>query len=212
VAADAEALVAREDVDAVLVTCPNAFHADVALAALRAGKHVLVEKPMCLTLREADALVAAQERTGLVLQVGYMRRYAEAFAEARRFVAELGEIRLARVRDVLGLNELIGDQATRVVRAAEVAPALAAEAADAQRALLEEAVCEGADDEDFHTYFFLLSLTSHDLSAMRDLLGMPRGVLYAARRDGGVSPFVTAALDFGGFVCHLEAGFGSSRA
>jgi predicted dehydrogenase len=204
---DWRALVAREDVDAVLVAAPNAYHADVALAALAAGKHVLVEKPMCLTPREADALVAAEARSGLVVQVGYMRRCAPAFLEACRIVAALPEIHLARVRNLLGLNELIAEQAARVVRPTDLDAAAAGRAAADQDRALREALGEDADPEARHTYFFLLSLASHDLSAMRDLIGSPRRVLYAARRDGRVGPFITAAFDYGAFVCHYEAGF-----
>ena len=63
----------------MLVANPNAFHAEVTLDAIAAGKHVLVEKPMCITRREADQIIAAQKNSNLVVQVGYMRRYAPAF-------------------------------------------------------------------------------------------------------------------------------------
>jgi predicted dehydrogenase len=199
-------LVGRPDVDAVLVTAPNAYHAEVTLAALEAGHHVLVEKPLCLTRREADAVVAAQERTGLVVQVGYMRRYAAAFLAARARVAEMGTIRLARVRNLLGVNELIADQANALVRPDR--PATDPATAD-QEELVREELGAGASPGERRTYVFLLNLCTHDLSAMRDLLGMPDGLLYATRRDGpaDVGPLVTAAFDYGGFVCHLEAGF-----
>ncbi len=68
---DHAAAVALEEVDAVLVATPDARHSVVALEAIAAGKHVLVEKPLCMTLREADAIAAAQEQAGVVVQVGY---------------------------------------------------------------------------------------------------------------------------------------------
>src|SRR5207247_6364378 len=56
---------AREaDADAVIICIPNHLHAPVTLAALESGKHVLVEKPMALTLADAEAMVAAAERAG----------------------------------------------------------------------------------------------------------------------------------------------------
>ena len=70
----------------VLVANPNAFHAEVTLDAIAAGKHVLVEKPMCVTRREADQIVAAQKKSNVVVQVGYMRRYAPAFLEGCQVV------------------------------------------------------------------------------------------------------------------------------
>lgn len=82
-------LIEQGAVDAVLVANPHAYHAEVVLAAIRAGKHVLVEKPMCLTLREADEIIAAQRETGVTVQVGYMRRYAPAFVQACRLVKEI---------------------------------------------------------------------------------------------------------------------------
>ena len=93
---DYRELVAQADVDAVLIASPNAYHAAVVLDAIAAGKHVLVEKPMCITFREADAIIAAaSERPQVTVQVGYMRRYAPAFVEACRLVSGVGAIRLA---------------------------------------------------------------------------------------------------------------------
>jgi predicted dehydrogenase len=194
-------LLADRELDAVLVAGPHVVHAPIVLAALETGKHVLVEKPMCLTLREADAIVAAQQASGLVVQVGYMRRYATAFLEALREISSLGPIRLARVHDVLGLNELIGEQANHVLR---VGPRIDSPIDAPTAALLEEAAGSSRAGAIYH---FLLTLVSHDLSAMRELLGLPDGVLYAAVREGGESPYVTAAFDYGSFVCHLETGF-----
>jgi predicted dehydrogenase len=78
---DHRELVSSDNVDAVLVANPNAFHAEVTLGAVAAGKHVLVEKPMCVTRREAEQIIAAQENSDLAVQVGYMRRYAPAFLD-----------------------------------------------------------------------------------------------------------------------------------
>src|SRR5438067_13642550 len=71
--ADHRALLDAEVVDAVLVSAPAAAHADVVLGALDAGVHVFVEKPLCITLRDADRIIAARDRTGKVVQVGYMK-------------------------------------------------------------------------------------------------------------------------------------------
>ena len=75
------------DVDAVVIALPHAFLAPTARAALAAGKHVLVEKPMAVNLAEADDVVAAARATGLVLQVGYVHRYRPEAETARRLVA-----------------------------------------------------------------------------------------------------------------------------
>lgn len=200
---DERELLALDDLDAILVANPDAYHATTALAAIAAGKHVLIEKPMCLTLGEADALAAAQARAGVVVQVGYMRRYAPAFVEACRRLPELGPIRLARVHDVLGFNSLFVSETSTVMRGDDVPEGLLAEGKARRERLLDEALGD-APAELRRVYGLLLGLSSHDLSAMRELLGMPRGVLYAAQRQGGL--YLTAAFDYGDYVCQFETG------
>ena len=65
--------------DAVVICSPAGTHAEVVLAALDAGLHVFVEKPMCITLADADAIVGARDRAGQVVQVGYMKRFDPAY-------------------------------------------------------------------------------------------------------------------------------------
>ena len=77
--ADHRALLDAGVVDAVLVAAPAAAHAQVVLAALEAGVHVFVEKPLCITLADADRIIAARDRAGKVVQVGYMKRFDPAW-------------------------------------------------------------------------------------------------------------------------------------
>ena len=72
--ASLEALLERPDVDAVCLCTPSGLHAEQALAAARAGKHVLVEKPMALRLADADAMIAACRDAGVRLGVALQRR------------------------------------------------------------------------------------------------------------------------------------------
>jgi len=198
-----EDLLAQNDIDAVLIANPHAYHAEATLAAIAAGKHVLVEKPMCLTLREADAVIEAQQQGHVTVQVGYMRRYAPAFVEACRMVKELEEIRLARVYDVIGKNELIIDQTSRVVRGSDIPADVIAAGKAMQQALVEEAIGD-APAALQSAYLLMLGLSTHDISAMRELLGRPQRVLYAAQRLQGA--YLSAAFDYGNFVCHYETG------
>lgn len=64
---DYQDLIAQDDVDTALIANPDAYHAKVALAAIAVGKHVLVEKPMCISLREAGEIIAAQRQGGIYL-------------------------------------------------------------------------------------------------------------------------------------------------
>lgn len=78
-------------VDAVVIASPDKFHHPQALAALRRGRHVLVEKPMCRTTGEARELIDAARRAGVVLQAGFVERFNHPFAEAKRRI-DSGEI------------------------------------------------------------------------------------------------------------------------
>lgn len=70
-------------VQAVLIATPARFHTPLAEAAANAGKHVFCEKPMALTIAEADRVIAAAAANGVQLQVGFNRRWDRAFAEGR---------------------------------------------------------------------------------------------------------------------------------
>ncbi len=82
------------DVDAVSVCVPNFQHAEVSIKALEAGKHVLCEKPMSVTLEEAIAMVEAADKAGKILMIGQNQRLAKAHVEARKIIesGELGKI------------------------------------------------------------------------------------------------------------------------
>lgn len=86
--------------DAVLVVTPPETHHDVAMTALAAGKHVLVEKPLATTLAEARALIAASDRAGRILVVSQNYRFRPAAIAVRQVIAAdaLGELTAVRVR------------------------------------------------------------------------------------------------------------------
>jgi predicted dehydrogenase len=73
--------------DAVCIATPTFTHAAVATAAAQAGKHILCEKPIALTLDEADGMIAAARQAGVVLQMAFMRRFDPAFRAAREQIA-----------------------------------------------------------------------------------------------------------------------------
>ena len=80
------------DIDAVLIPVAHAFHAPLSIDAMRAGKHVLVEKPMAVTLEECRRMVQVSKETGKQLQVACMKRYDPGLQFAQRFVREeMGE-------------------------------------------------------------------------------------------------------------------------
>lgn len=83
VAASADELFARDEVVAVLIASPPDTHAELVVAAADAGKHVFCEKPLAQTVADAKRAVAACDRAGVVLQVGYNRRFDENFRAVR---------------------------------------------------------------------------------------------------------------------------------
>jgi len=95
--ADYRALLDTGAIDAVVICSPAGTHAEVALAALEAGLHVFVEKPMCITLADADAIVAARDRAGKVVQVGYMKRFDPAYELLLRELPAAARLRYVSV-------------------------------------------------------------------------------------------------------------------
>jgi predicted dehydrogenase len=196
-------LVARDDLDAVFVLTADEYHADCTIAAARHGKHVLVEKPMCLTRPEAEAIVRARDETGVRIMVAYMRRFAPAFVRAVEEVKSFGKINYVRVRDIIGRNRLIVDQTSSVLRPSDVPPELVADRGERAQRLVREAIGD-APPELVRAYRLLLGLNSHDLSAMRELIGFPQHVLAASQWNGG--NFMHVMFDYGDFQAVLETG------
>lgn len=88
--ADYRALLDDRRIDAVVVATPTVTHAAIAQEALRAGKHVLIEKPMCLTSAEAAQVSAAAEETGLVVMVGHVFLFNNGVRKLRETVVSGG--------------------------------------------------------------------------------------------------------------------------
>ncbi len=84
----------RSEVDAVDVCTPNASHGEIAVAAVRSGKHVLVEKPMACSVEEADRMVDAADRAGVVLMPAHNARFGRPFGAMRQAVArgDIGQV------------------------------------------------------------------------------------------------------------------------
>jgi len=95
-----EEIVDDPDIEAVDICLPTYLHAAIAMQALRAGKHVLCEKPMALDGRDADAMIAEADRAGRILMVAQVLRFFPAYCELSRLVksGRLGQIRSAFFR------------------------------------------------------------------------------------------------------------------
>lgn len=201
-------LVSEPDLDAILVLNSDEYHADHTVLAARSGKHVLVEKPICLTIREANEIIAARNAAGVQVMVAYMRRYAPAFVKAVAETKTLEKINYVRVRDIVGANWLFIDQSTRVQHFDDIPAEVEEERRERAAALVGEAV--GATSAPMTTaYRMLLGLGSHDLSAMREMIGTPRRVISASQWNDG--RFMTATFEYDGYNAVFEMGVDQLR-
>jgi len=98
------AMLADTEIDAVYIATPNSLHAEQAIAAAQAGKHVLCDKPMSLTVEEGERMIAACAHHNVKLGVVFQNRYHPAHVEARRQIRAgvLGEIQTAHAQLCVG--------------------------------------------------------------------------------------------------------------
>jgi predicted dehydrogenase len=91
--ADYSKMLADPGIDAVIIATADAFHVPASIEALAAGKHVLCEKPMALTVEDAEKLASAAKKAGKVFQLGHMKRFDPGLQAAKSFIeAEMGEM------------------------------------------------------------------------------------------------------------------------
>ena len=103
--ADFREILARDDIDAVLIATPDHWHALIAIAAARAGKDIYCEKPLCQSVEEARAIVEAVRTEGRVFQTGSQQRSSARFREACELVRNgaIGEVRRITVAIPAGI-------------------------------------------------------------------------------------------------------------
>jgi scyllo-inositol 2-dehydrogenase (NAD+) len=86
--ADWRAVVADPAVDAVVIATPSTTHAEICIAAAQAGKAIFCEKPLALTVAECEQIEQVVAQTGVLFQLGFMRRFDPGYAAAKRAIAE----------------------------------------------------------------------------------------------------------------------------
>lgn len=165
------------DLDAVLILTGGNHYPQV-IAAFDAGKHVFVEKPMCYTVAEADACIAAAASMGRRLMVGYMKRFDPGYQYARRLIQDLPDIRYVQI-NTLHPAETGYVEHHRLVRFDDIpadvlSPLIAADDASAVRAVGSVSPIL----REIYTNVLLGSMV-HDINALRGLLGEPSAVSFA---------------------------------
>lgn len=174
------------DVDAVLL-CHGDPKTEVALAALDAGKHVFIEKPVCFSLQEIDAMVNAQQKAGTVAQAGYMKVHDPAFQLAKQEVDKMENYRFVQINHLHPNNSLHLSQFD-VQRFDDVASGALAPARSAREVARKDAI--GDVPPQVERAFYLLSGSMiHDIYSLRVMLGSPSEVISAEvwAEGGGVN-------------------------
>jgi len=192
---DFHEMIAAGGLDCVFILNSDEYHAEGTIAALDAGLDVLVEKPMCLSPREAEEIIAARDRSGKTVMVAYMRRYAPAFTEAVERLPELGPIRYARVHDVIGENRLIVDQTSYVDRPDDIPQEAIDEKWSRRSALVKDALGDVPEELGRLYSDVVLGSIVHDLAVIRYLLGGPLELEYADAWETSVA--LAGTLDGG---------------
>ncbi len=185
---DYDQMLADPQVEAVIIATSDQFHVEHASRALAAGKHVLVEKPLGVTVEECEALRAQVQASGLLLQVGTMKRFDPGIAFARQFIQqEMGQL--------LALKAWYCDSTYRYTMTDNLQPLLLS-SAHARRPA-------GHPKADKPRYY-LLGHGSHLVDTARFLGGEIVGVQAMLVEKFGVSCWFISTTFADGSVGHLD--------
>ncbi|OCT44393.1 hypothetical protein CLCR_05944 [Cladophialophora carrionii] len=204
---DPAELCASPEVELVFIASSDEYHAVHVIEALRHEKHVFIEKPMALCMRDADAIIEAEQRSKGRVMVGYMRRYAAAFLDAVKEVGGMDKILYARVRDIIGPNShFVAQSGTFPKVFTDFSPEVVKDKNDRASDVAHQALSVecglAVTAESTKMWRLLGGLGSHDLSAMREALGMPQRAIGASLK----LPFWSALLEYPTFSVTYESG------
>lgn len=180
-----------EPLDAVFVLTSGS-HAPMTIVAANAGRHVFVEKPMCFSVAEGEAMVAAADDARVTLMIGYPKRYDLAF---ERFAAEAAEAEQARLLRVTTMESPFRPylQHQNLTSPAPIPPQVAAELRDGADAAVTDAIGPANDLARKVYQDVLLDTLVHELNTVRGILGDPDQLDFADLREQSV----TVHLRFG---------------
>ena len=164
-----------DSVDAVIL-CHTDPKTEAAVAAFNAGKHVFIEKPMCFSLQEADAIIAAAQEAGTVGQVAYVKVYDPAYERAQREVEAIDDIRFVQVNHLHPNNDLHLRQ-FNLKRFDDFPAEAVAQRQEARRVATREAIGDDVPGHVARAFSTLSGSMIHDLYGLRVLLGQPARVV-----------------------------------
>ncbi len=160
------------DIDAVLL-CHTDPKTEAAVQAFEAGKHVFIEKPICSSLQEADAMIDAARKSGKVGQAGYMKVYEPAFEMAKREVDAMDDIRFVQTNHLHPSNELHLSH-FKVKKFNDLPPSMMEERREASRAARRDAFGDLFEAAESCGIAYGLI---HDLYSLRTMIGVPSTVV-----------------------------------
>ncbi len=167
-------VISAPDVDAVLL-CHRDPKTEIAVAALNAGKHVFIEKPMCFSNEEAAAIHAAGEAAGTVSQVGYMKVYDPAF-ELVYEESQGWDASFVQINHLHPTNDLHTSQ-FHIERFDDIPSSAGEQSTAARAAALEQALGPDVPTEASRAFFTLSGSMIHDLYGLRFVMGNPTRVV-----------------------------------
>ncbi|MFT5088213.1 MAG: putative dehydrogenase [Candidatus Latescibacterota bacterium] len=162
------------DIDAVLL-CHTDPKTAAAVAAFEAGKHVLIEKPICFSLQETDEILSAQQRANTIGMAAYMKVYDPAFELAQNQAQQMSAIRYAQINH-LHTNNSHHLAHFRLLRADDI-PATAIEYTRRARAAAVQQAIGDVSDTVRSAFGHLSGSMIHDLYGLRAILGVPEKVV-----------------------------------
>lgn len=189
----AEDMLASLDLDAVLILTP--YHYPVAMAALDAGVHVFIEKPMCVNAEEAAALVAKARARGLTGQVGYHKPYDPGYCAGAEMIRDLDDIHLATMHIAYGPNQPFLEH-QQILRFGDIDEQVQQDT----RQAMHQAMVQAIGEQPLHlmrAYGNLLGSGCHQLSIMRGCLGRIQSVCHTSVWNGGMSLASTLIFESG---------------
>jgi predicted dehydrogenase len=203
-------LATAPDIDAAAVLLPPEYNPDVVCGLLEAGKHVFAEKPMALSLKQAERMAAAAQRNDRLLMIAFMKRYDTGIERARKFWDEvvaqggMGDLICGRAWCLLGGNWTANQHlVVPILRSDE--PQSPKPMADLGPDWLPESLRQGMPSF-ASPYYAFNHVHSHNVNLLRYFLGNDWEVTYADFRHRTK----IAHLRFGDALVHIEVGSGTS--
>jgi predicted dehydrogenase len=187
-----------EPLDAVFVLTSGS-HAPAAIAAAQAGRHVLVEKPMCFSVAEGKAMVDAAIEAGVTMMVAYNKRYDPAYLRLLEEAPTLEDLRLLRITTLESPLEPYVNH-YNLHRGGPLSPEIAETFARDNAARITAAIGDADPLSRWAYHLVLLDSLVHELNAMRGVMGEPDRLEFANIRETGL----TAIFTYGHTQCILS--------